>query len=77
MEPVRFGVISTAKIGIEKVIPAMQQSAHCRVLAIASRDLEKAREVSGVSFLRRREPLRLRRRPIRSADRREARFERA
>ena len=43
MEPVRFGVISTAKIGIEKVIPAMQQSAHCRVLAIASRDLTRAR----------------------------------
>ena len=43
MEPVRFGVISTAKIGIEKVIPAMQQSAHCRVLAIASRDLRRAR----------------------------------
>jgi predicted dehydrogenase len=43
MDPVRFGVISTAKIGIEKVIPAMQQSAHCRVLGIASRDLGRAR----------------------------------
>ena len=43
MEPVRFGVISTAKIGIQKVIPAMQQSARCRVLAIASRDLTRAR----------------------------------
>ena len=43
MEPVRFGVISTAKIGIQKVVPAMQQSARCRVLAIASRDLTRAR----------------------------------
>ena len=43
MEPLRFGVISTAKIGIQKVIPAMQQSARCRVLAIASRDLTRAR----------------------------------
>jgi predicted dehydrogenase len=42
MEPVRFGVISTAKIGIEKVIPAMQQSEHCRIVAIASRDRARA-----------------------------------
>ena len=42
MEPVRFGVIGTAKIGLQKVIPAMQQSAHCRVVAIASRDLARA-----------------------------------
>ncbi len=37
MEPVRFGVISTARIGIEKVIPAMQQCELCRIVAIASR----------------------------------------
>ena len=43
MEPVQFGVVSTAKIGIEKVIPAMQQSAHCRIVAIASRELTRAR----------------------------------
>jgi predicted dehydrogenase len=43
MDPVRFGVISTAKIGIAKVIPAMQQSEHCRIVAIASRDLQRAR----------------------------------
>jgi predicted dehydrogenase len=42
MEPVRFGVISTAKIGIQKVIPAMQQSQHCRIVAIASRDPSRA-----------------------------------
>jgi predicted dehydrogenase len=43
MNPVRFGVISTARIGIQKVIPAMQQSQHCRIVAIASRDLPRAR----------------------------------
>jgi predicted dehydrogenase len=43
MEAVRFGVIGTAKIAVQKVIPAMQQSAHCRILAIASRDGTRAR----------------------------------
>lgn len=39
---VRWGVLSTAKIGLEKVIPAMQQSAWCDMHAIASRSLPKA-----------------------------------
>ena len=43
MDPVRFGVISTAKIGTQKVIPAMQRSEHCKIVAIASRDLARAR----------------------------------
>ena len=43
MEPVRFGVIGTAKIGIQKAIPAMQRSERCRIVAIASRDLARAR----------------------------------
>jgi predicted dehydrogenase len=43
MEPVRFGIVSTAKIGITKVIPGMQKSRHCRIEAIASRDLGRAR----------------------------------
>jgi predicted dehydrogenase len=42
MEPVRFGVISTAKIGIDKVIPAMQRSELCRIVAIASRQVSSA-----------------------------------
>jgi predicted dehydrogenase len=42
VEPVRFGVISTARIGIEKVIPAMQQSKLCRIVAIASRQRSSA-----------------------------------
>jgi predicted dehydrogenase len=42
MEPVRFGVIGTARIALEKVIPAMQASSHCRIAAIASRDRARA-----------------------------------
>jgi predicted dehydrogenase len=51
MEPVNWGIISTAKIGVEKVIPAMQKSRHCRIAAIASRDLaaaEKAAKKLGI-----------------------------
>ncbi len=46
MEPVRFGIISTAKIGLERVIPAMQQSDLTSIQAIASRDLKRAREAA-------------------------------
>jgi predicted dehydrogenase len=35
-------VIGTARIAMEKVVPAMQKSAHCRIVAIASRDLARA-----------------------------------
>ena len=43
MRPVRWGVLSTAKIGTGKVIPAMQRAELCDVAAIASRDIEKAK----------------------------------
>ena len=43
MEPVRWGVISTAKIAIEKVIPAMQRGTASRVVAIASANETRAR----------------------------------
>lgn len=46
MKKVVWGVLSTAKIGWEKVIPAMQQSEHCEVRAIASRNLEKGRALA-------------------------------
>jgi predicted dehydrogenase len=39
----RWGILSTAKIGIDKVIPATAAAARCEVIAIASRDLERAR----------------------------------
>ena len=42
MSKIRWGVLSTAKIGIEKVIPAMQQSEFCEIVAIASSRIEKA-----------------------------------
>ncbi len=42
MEKVRWGVLSTAKIGVEKVIPAMQQGEYSEIVAISSRSLPKA-----------------------------------
>lgn len=42
---IRWGIISTAKIGREKVIPGIQASETGVVTAIASRDLDRAKEV--------------------------------
>ena len=42
MRKLRWGVLSTAKIATEKVIPAMQRGTLCEIVAIASRDLAKA-----------------------------------
>ncbi len=44
MRKVRWGIISTAKIGLEKVIPALQKSRYGDMRAIASRDADRARE---------------------------------
>jgi len=46
MDTIRWGILSTAKIGIEKVIPAIQQAENCTVSAISSRSLEKAQETA-------------------------------
>jgi predicted dehydrogenase len=46
MKKIRFGVVSTARIGVRKVIPAMQQGEHTEVVAIASRSPEKACDVA-------------------------------
>ena len=46
MEKLRWGVLGSAKIALENVIPAMQASRHCRVEAIASRDLARAEEAA-------------------------------
>jgi predicted dehydrogenase len=43
MSKVRWGVISTAKIGTEKVLPAMQKAEYCELAAIASRNMESAK----------------------------------
>ena len=42
----RWGVLSTADIGLRKVIPAMQRGQYTSVVAIASRDLAKAQEAA-------------------------------
>jgi predicted dehydrogenase len=42
MKPLKWGVVSTAKIGLEKVLPAMASSPDCEIVAIASRDRERA-----------------------------------
>ena len=46
MRKINWGVLGAAKIGINKVIPATQASRHGTVLAIASRDADKAREAA-------------------------------
>lgn len=46
MATIKWGVISTAKIAREHVIPGMQQGGYCEVYAIASRNLEKAQAVA-------------------------------
>jgi predicted dehydrogenase len=43
---VRWGVLSTAAIGVKKVIPGMQKCKLAKVTAIASRDLSKARRAA-------------------------------
>ena len=47
MSKVRWGVLSTAKIGLEKVIPAMQRGNYSQIDAIASRHLEQAQAAAG------------------------------
>src|SRR5215210_540929 len=46
MDRIRWGVLSTAKIAREKVIPATQRSELGSVVAIASRDLGHAKSVA-------------------------------
>lgn len=46
IKKVRWGVLGAAKIAINQVIPAMQQGEWSEVVAVASRDLEKAQGVA-------------------------------
>jgi len=46
MKKVRWGILSTANIGIKKVIPAMQHGQYCEIVAIASRDQIKAQKAA-------------------------------
>ena len=42
MTKIRWGILSTARIGTKQVIPAMQQGQYCEVTAISSRDMDRA-----------------------------------
>jgi predicted dehydrogenase len=42
MHQVRWGILSTADIGMRKVTPAIQRARNCEVVAIASRDADRA-----------------------------------
>ena len=46
-DPVRWGVVGNAAIARNKVIPAMRQAVNCEVLALASRDADRAAEAAG------------------------------
>jgi len=46
VKAVRFGILSTARIALEKVIPGMQAAAGCEVVAIASREPDRAAEAA-------------------------------
>ena len=43
---INWGILSTAKIGVQKVIPAMQKGEFSQVSAIASRNMERANEIA-------------------------------
>lgn len=43
---VRWGVLSTANIGMQKVIPAIQKAGNCEVIAICSRTIEAAQNAA-------------------------------
>jgi predicted dehydrogenase len=45
-QKIRWGILSTANIGMSKVVPAIMKSAHSEVVAICSRDAGKAREAA-------------------------------
>ncbi len=42
MNKVRWGILSTADIGLGQVVPAMQRGTYCEITAIASREQAKA-----------------------------------
>ena len=46
MKKVVWGILSTARIGWEKMIPGMQAAQHCDIRAIASRDLGRGRAMA-------------------------------
>jgi len=49
MTKVRWGILSTAKIGMVKVVPAMKAGKYAHLAAIASRDVSRARQAAAES----------------------------
>ena len=47
MKKVIWGVLSTARIGLNRVLPGMMKSPWCEIRAIASRSEENARKAAG------------------------------
>jgi predicted dehydrogenase len=45
-QKVRWGILGAANIAVKSVIPAMQASENCEIIAIASRNTEKAKKVA-------------------------------
>lgn len=45
-KPLRFGIISTAKIATAHLIPALREATGCELVAISSRTLKRAQEVA-------------------------------
>lgn len=45
-EKLKFGVFSTAQIGLNRLIPAAKEAANAMVVAISSRDIAKARDAA-------------------------------
>ncbi len=48
MSKLRWGVLSTSRFALQKVIPAMKHCQHAEIVAISSRDPEKARMAAGM-----------------------------
>ncbi|WP_230531500.1 Gfo/Idh/MocA family protein [Microvirga roseola] len=46
MQPVRWGILSTARIGRAKVVPGMMKSPLCTIAAVASRNEASAQEMA-------------------------------
>ncbi len=51
--PVRWGVLGAARIAMKHTVPAIGQSEHCRVVAIASRSLDSARVATNTAGIER------------------------
>jgi len=47
VDPIRWGVLGVSNIAVNRVIPAIQRSSNGRLVAIASRSAERARDAAG------------------------------